>query len=359
MVQSHAERRDAICDRMMTGLQSGDMHQAVEAGVVILDSFGGRFSDDPHKDVGLRLTLASLLTTNRKAPGDYSRSIRLIRDSLKDMPPQMAGSRFRVAYDLAVALCALAREGGALEPGARAVISGLNARPELNGVTGTIIAWYPDRGRYAVRVSDTEEVALRPASVGDDDDAFDDAFVARVREATRAAKAIDPDAAAKEGAEAYAGEVRELKSEALMEAYATLMGYDEVGDASLKLHDARRAAKKQNDARFAELRIEICEALCECEWEGAKVRTQSRFNLGAALCSAGRLREGRECYARALEMSGASEPSLRSEIESALRTAEAQIAGELPSGDAVLFDADGVQMVLETDERGGMRTRAL
>lgn len=140
MVQSHAERHDAICDRMMTGLQSGDMHQAVEAGVVILDSFGGRFSDDPHKDVGLRLILASLLTTNRKAPGDYSRSIRLIRDSLKDMPPQMAGSRFRVAYDPAVALCALAREGGALEPCARAVISGLNARPELNGVTGTIIA---------------------------------------------------------------------------------------------------------------------------------------------------------------------------------------------------------------------------
>jgi hypothetical protein len=210
-----------------------------------------------------------------------------------------------------------------------------------------------------VRVSDTEEVALRPASVGDDDDAFDVAFATRVRDATKAAKAIDPDAAAKEGAEAYAGEVRELKSEALREAYATLMGYDEVGDASLKLHDARRAAKKQNDAQFAELRIEICEAPCECEWEGAKVRTESRFNLGAALCSAGRLREGRECDARALEMSGASEPSLRSEIESAPRTAEAQIAGELPSGNAVLFDADGVQMVLETDEGGGMRTRAL
>lgn len=81
--------------------------------------------------------------------------------------------------------------------------------------------------------------------------------------------------------------------------------------------------------------------------------------LSAALCSAGRMREERECYARALEMSGASEPSPRSEIESALRTAEAQITGELPSGDAVLFDADGVQMVLETDEGGGMRTRAL
>ena len=148
--------------------------------------------------------------------------------------------------------------------------------------------------------------------------------------------------------------MRQLKSEALLETYATLMGYDEVGDSSLKLRDARRAAKKQNDARFAESRVEIREAPRECEWEGAKVRTQSRCNPGAALCGAGRLREGRECYARALEMSGASEPSPRSKMESAPRTAEAHIAGDVPSGDAVSFDADGartVERALETDER--------
>ena len=194
------------------------MMKAIEAGIEVVDQHDGKFSDDnAEKNVGLRLTLANLLVSVRRAPGDFALSARLNRESLTMLPPSMDNQRYRINSDLSVTLSGLAQEGGALEPGAEVTVSGLKARPELNGVAGKIVVWYPDRGRYAVKVGDAEEVALKPINLGQTPEMFDEAYLARVREATDIAKALDPDAGGLEGdwRAQYPNELRELKTEAL------------------------------------------------------------------------------------------------------------------------------------------------
>ena len=222
---------------MIDGLQTNNMLKAVAAGIEVVEHYDGCFSDDnAEKNVGLRLTLANLLVSVRRAPGDFALSARLNRKSLTMLPPSMDNQRFRINSDLSATLSSLAQEGGALEPGAEVTVSGLKARPELNGGTGTIVVWYPDRGRYAVKVGDAEEVALKPINVGQTAEMFDEAYLARVREATDIAKALDPDAGGQE--ETYPNELRELKCEALEKAYTALDAFTRVrthgaGDLSL------------------------------------------------------------------------------------------------------------------------------
>jgi len=273
----------------------------------------------------------------RNAPGDLTIAERLTRETLNALPPGMEDNRFRIKSDLSGMLSSLAREGGALEPGDDVTVSGLKARPELNGVTGTIVCWYPDRGRYAVKVSDAEEVALKPNNVGQTAETFDEAYLARVREATDIAKALDPDAL--EGQrEIYPNELRELKTEALRKAYTALHDFTEVdtnrgAGAGVNVTEAARYKKAHDDERFSGLKIEICEALDGVEFE-PDVRVQARMNWGAALCRAGRIEDGKERYEQALEMLKSPEASdverWRGAIERGIRDCDKQISGELP-----------------------------
>jgi len=313
------------------------MMKAIEAGIEVVDQHDGKFSDDnAEKNVGLRLTLANLLVSVRGAPGDFALSARLNRESLTMLPPSMDNQRYRINSDLSVTLSGLAQEGGALEPGAEVTVSGLKARPELNGVAGTIVVWYPDRGRYAVKVGVAEEVALKPVNLGQTPEMFDEAYLARVREATDIAKALDPDAGGHE--ERYPNELKELKTEALRKAYAALDAFTRVrtnsaGENVTEATAAERYVKVHDDERFSGLKIEICEALDGAEFEPA-TRVKARFNWGAALCRAGRIEEGKERYEQALEMlknpaaSGAER--LRKEILGSIQLCDKQISGEQP-----------------------------
>ena len=65
-------------------------------------------SDDSSTNVGLRLTLANLISHVRKGPGDCFIAAELIRGALADLPSGMKGSRFRVEYDLAACLACIA-----------------------------------------------------------------------------------------------------------------------------------------------------------------------------------------------------------------------------------------------------------
>jgi len=322
---------------MIDGLQGNNMMKAIEAGIEVVDQHDGKFSDDnAEKNVGLRLTLANLLVSVRGAPGDFALSARLNRESLTMLPPSMDNQRFRINSDLSATLSSLAQEGGALEPGAEVTVSGLKARPELNGGTGTIVVWYPDRGRYAVKVGVAEEVALKPVNLGQTPEMFDEAYLARVREATDIAKALDPDAGGQE--ERYPNELKELKTEALRKAYAALDAFTRVrtnsaGENVTEATAAERYVKVHDDERFSGLKIEICEALDGAEFEPA-TRVKARFNWGAALCRAGRIEEGKERYEQALEMlknpaaSGAER--LRKEILGSIQLCDKQISGEQP-----------------------------
>jgi len=322
---------------MIDGLQGNNMMKAIEAGIEVVDQHDGKFSDDnAEKNVGLRLTLANLLVSVRGAPGDFALSARLNRESLTMLPPSMDNQRYRINSDLSVTLSGLAQEGGALEPGAEVTVSGLKARPELNGVAGTIVVWYPDQGRYAVKVGVAEEVALKPVNLGQTPEMFDEAYLARVREATDIAKALDPDAGGQE--ERYPNELKELKTEALRKAYAALDAFTRVrtnsaGENVTEATAAERYVKVHDDERFSGLKIEICEALDGAEFEPA-TRVKARFNWGAALCRAGRIEEGKERYEQALEMlknpaaSGAER--LRKEILGSIQLCDKQISGEQP-----------------------------
>lgn len=234
------------------------MMKAIEAGIEVVDQHDGKFSDDnAEKNVGLRLTLANILVSVRGAPGDFALSARLNRESLTMLPPSMDNQRYRINSDLSGTVSGLAQEGGALEPGAEVTVSGLKARPDLNGVAGTIVVWYPDRGRYAVKVGDAEEVALKPINVGQTPETFNEAYLARVREATDIAKALDPDAAGQE--ERYPNELRELKTEALRKAYTALDAFTRVrtnsaGENVTEAAAAERYVKVHDDERSRVLR---------------------------------------------------------------------------------------------------------
>ena len=349
MVKPRSSLRDLVVERMIDGLQTNNMMKAVAAGIEVVEHYDGCFSDDnAEKNVGLRLTLANLLVSVRRAPGDLALSARLNRKSLTMLPPSMDNQRFRINSDLSATLSSLAQEGGALEPGAEVTVSGLKARPELNGGTGTIVVWYPDRGRYAVKVGDAEEVALKPINVGQTAEMFDEAYLARVREATDIAKALDPDAGGQE--ETYPNELRELKCEALEKAYTALDAFTRVrthgagDDVSVKATSAERYVKVHDDERFSGLKIEICEALDGAAFKPAE-QVQARYNWGAALCRAGRIEEGKERYEQALEMltnpgaSGAER--LRKDISGSILLCDRQISGEQPRTGAFIELATG------------------
>lgn len=344
MVQPRPSRRDVAVERMCDALQDGDMMKAISAGIEVLRDHDGKFSDDnAEKNAGLRLTLANLLVCVRKAPGDLTVAERLTRETLTTLPPGMEDNRFRINSDLSGMLSSLAREGGALESGEDVTVSGLKAKPELNGVTGTIMFWYPDRGRYAVKVGDAEEVALKPINVGQTDEKFNEVYLARVREATDIAKALDPDAG---GREAYPNELRELKCEALEKAYTALDAFTRVitHSAGDNVTEASRYIKVHDDERFSGLKIEICEALDGAAFKPAE-QVQARYNWGAALCRAGRIEEGKERYEQALEMltnpgaSGAER--LRKDISGSILLCDRQISGEQPRTGAFIELATG------------------
>ena len=293
--------------------------------------------------MGLRLTLANILVSVRKAPGDFALSARLNRESLTMLPPSMDNQRYRINSDLSGTVSLLAQEGGALEPGAEVTVSGLKARPDLNGAAGTIVVWYPDRGRYAVKVGDgSEEVALKPINVGQTDETFNEAYLARVREATDIAKSLDPDAAGQE--ERYPNELKELKTEALRKAYDAIDAFtkwctNSAGENFTEAAAAERYVKVQDDERFSGLKIEICEVLDGAEFEPG-MRVQARFNWGAALCRAGRIEEGKERYEQALEMLNSPAASgaerLREAILGSITLCDKQISGEYPNLEQIL-----------------------
>ncbi len=314
------------------------MMKAIEAGIEVVNEHDGKFSDDnAEKNVGLRLTLANILVSVRRAQGDFALSARLNRESLTMLPPSMDNQRYRINSDLSGTVSGLAQEGGALEPGAKVTVSGLKARPELNGAAGTIVVWYPDRGRYAVKVGDgSEEVALKPINVGQTDETFNEVYLARVREATDIAKALDPDDKGQE--ERYPNELKELKTEALRNAYTALDAFTRVrtnsaGENVTEATAAERYVKVHDDERFSGLKIEICEVLDGAEFEPA-MRVQARFNWGAALCRAGRIEEGKERYEQALEMLKSPKASgaerLRKAILGSIQLCDKQISGEQP-----------------------------
>ena len=176
----------------------------------------------------------------------------------------MEDNRYRIKSDLSGMLSSLAREGGALEPGDDVTVSGLKARPELNGVTGTIVCWYPDRGRYAVKVSDAEEVALKP-----------NAWAKPPRCSTRTWRASTSPSRSKE---IYPDELRELQDGGIA-AVDTNRGD---GVNGVNVTEAARYKKAHDDERFSGLKIEICEALDGVEFE-PDMRVQARMNWGAAV----------------------------------------------------------------------------
>ena len=324
-------------------MQGNNFAKAIEAGIEVVNQHDGKFSDDiAEKNVGLRLTLANILVSVRKAPGDFALSARLNRESLTMLPPSMDNQRYRINSDLSGTVSLLAQEGGALEPGAEVTVSGLKARPELNGVAGTIVVWYPDRGRYAVKVGDAEEVALKPINVGQTDETFNEAYLARVREATDIAKALDPDDKGQE--ERYPNELKELKTEALRKAYDALDAFTRVrtnsaGENITEAMAAERYRMVHDDERFSGLKIEICEVLDGAEFEPG-MRVQARFNWGAALCRAGRIEEGKERYEEALEMLNSPAASgaerLREAIVGSIKLCDKQISGEYPNLEQIL-----------------------
>ena len=54
---------------MIAGLQGNNFAKAIEAGIEVVNQHDGKFSDDnAEKNVGLRLTLANILVSVRKAP---------------------------------------------------------------------------------------------------------------------------------------------------------------------------------------------------------------------------------------------------------------------------------------------------
>ena len=343
MVQPRPSRRDVVVERMIDGLQGNNFAKAIEAGIEVVNQHDGKFSDDnAEKNVGLRLTLANILVSVRKAPGDFALSARLNRESLTMLPPSMDNQRYRINSDLSGTVSLLAQEGGALEPGAEVTVSGLKARHDLNGAAGTIVVWYPDRGRYAVKVGDAEEVALKPINVGQTDETFNEAYLARVREATDIAKALDPDDKGQE--ERYPNELNELKTEALRKAYDALDAFTRVrtnsaGENITEAMAAERYRMVHDDERFSGLKIEICEVLDGAEFEPG-MRVQARFNWGAALCRAGRIEEGKERYEQALEMLNSPAASgaerLREAIVGSIKLCDKQISGEYPNLEQIL-----------------------
>merc|ERR1739841_481116 len=53
-----------------------------------------------------------------------------------------------------------------MDPGTVVEVSGLKARPDLNGKHGTVVAYAADRQRYHVNIIGTEEETyLRPANI--------------------------------------------------------------------------------------------------------------------------------------------------------------------------------------------------
>ena len=197
-------------------------------------------------------------------------------------------------------------------------------------------------------MGDAEEVALKPINVGQTAEMFDEAYLARVREATDIAKALDPDAGGQE--ETYPNELRELKCEALEKAYTALDAFTRVrthgagDDVSVKATSAERYVKVHDDERFSGLKIEICEALDGAAFKPAE-QVQARYNWGAALCRAGRIEEGKERYEQALEMltnpgaSGAER--LRKDISGSILLCDRQISGEQPRTGAFIELATG------------------
>ena len=51
--------------------------------------------------------------------------------------------------------------GELLGKGTTVTINGLKARPELNGLTGSIVSYDAAKGRYAVKTPDGEQVLLK------------------------------------------------------------------------------------------------------------------------------------------------------------------------------------------------------
>ena len=47
-------------------------------------------------------------------------------------------------------------------------ITGLQARPELNGTCATVIEWVDSKGRYRVKLPDREVVSLKPVNLVDE-----------------------------------------------------------------------------------------------------------------------------------------------------------------------------------------------
>ena len=53
-----------------------------------------------------------------------------------------------------------------MEAGALVTIHALQGRPELNGKSGTVVRWVPDRGRYEVQVpGEAKYMGLRPENL--------------------------------------------------------------------------------------------------------------------------------------------------------------------------------------------------
>jgi len=68
------------------------------------------------------------------------------------------------AADEDAAAKAEADGGLVLRKGADVKLTGLKAKPELNGVLGTIVDFYPDKGRFAIRVGE-ETMLLKPTNL--------------------------------------------------------------------------------------------------------------------------------------------------------------------------------------------------
>jgi len=102
-----ARSRDELARLFQETVQGADPFAAVDFGLEMAERFG---ADGELDTGGCMATLASLLL-NREQPGDVARAAETSRAVLANLPAEMESSRYRVQYDLGVALTKIEEHG--------------------------------------------------------------------------------------------------------------------------------------------------------------------------------------------------------------------------------------------------------
>ena len=136
--------------------------------------------------------VTALLALARAEPATQSTALHA---TLKTLGYAKIGKRLKVAATLAAAESAARRDGGADKAsrspaaagplsGRRVCICGLSARPELNGRVGTCGRYDAAKGRYAVRLMDSQDppLSIKPVNLAEEAAAKDERVAVLAKE---------------------------------------------------------------------------------------------------------------------------------------------------------------------------------